>query len=159
VATAAIGLVVIGAAAVGGMSRRFAIVDDSMRPTFEPDDWMIAQRRRGVPARGQIVVFTHSSYPGWALIKRVVGLPGENVTVSNGQMHIDGHVLAEPWADGPTASDAEEMVPDGTVWVMADRRAVSSVDSRVLGAIPIADVGWRVVARYWPPSRAGRVDS
>ncbi len=158
-ATAAIGLAVIGAASAGGMSRRFAIVDGSMRPTFEPDDWVIAQRRCGVPTRGHVVVFTHPSYPGWTLIKRVVGLPGENVAISNGQTYIDGHVVAEPWADGPTATDAEETVPDGMVWVMADRRAVSSVDSRVLGAVPIADVGWRVVARYWPPSRAGRVDS
>lgn len=154
---AVIGLTVIGAATAARMSRRFTIVDDSMRPTFEPDDWVIARRHRGVPARGHVVVFTHPSYPGWTLIKRVIGLPGEQITVTNGQMEINGHVLAEPWADGPTATRAEETVPDGTVWVMADRRAVSSVDSRVLGSIPIGDVGWMVVARYWPPSRAGWV--
>lgn len=146
------------AAAAGGMSRRFAIVDDSMRPTLEPDDWVIAQRRRGVPTRGSVVVFTHPSYPGWTLIKRVVGLPGEYVAVSNGQIRIDGRLLAEPWADGPTASQVEGIVPEGAIWVMADRRAASSVDSRVLGPIPITDIDWKVVVRYWPLPRAGRID-
>ena len=157
-AAAVIGAAVIGAAAVGGMSRRFTIIDDSMRPTLEPDDWVIAQRRRGVPTRGDVVVFTHPSYPDWTLIKRVAALPSETVTVANGQLHVNGLVLAESWADGPTASHDEERVPGGMLWVMADRRAVSSVDSRVLGPIPITDVGWKVVARYWPPSRAGRID-
>jgi signal peptidase I len=149
----------IGAAAIAGLSRRFAIVDDSMRPTLEPDDWVVAQRRRGTPSRGDVVIFTHASYPDWTLVKRVVALPGDHVTASNGQMFINGSALAEPWADGPTPIAIEETVPDESVWVMADRRAASSVDSRVLGAVPITDVGWKVVARYWPPSRVGRVNS
>jgi signal peptidase I len=147
----------IGAAALRGMSRRFTIIDDSMRPAFEPDDWVIAQRLRSVPERGDVVVFTHPSYPDRFLVKRVIGLPGERVTAANGQIHVDGEVLAEPWADGPMWSDSDDPVPDDAVWVMADRRAVSSVDSRVLGPIPTQDVGWKVVARYWPTSRAGRV--
>jgi signal peptidase I len=147
----------IGMATGGGMSRRFTIVDDSMRPAFEPDDWVLAQRRRGAPSRGDVVVFTHPSYPDRFLVKRVIGLPNERVTAANGQIHINGDVLGEPWADGPMYVDSEDDVPDGAVWVLADRRSVSSIDSRVLGAIPIDDVGWRVVARYWPPSRARRI--
>ena len=147
----------VGAAAIGGSTRRFAVVDDSMRPTFEPDDWLLAQRLRGSPARGDVVIFTHPSYPEWTLIKRVVALAGQRVTVATGQVYVDGEVLADPWADGPLPTDREDVVPDCAVWVMADRRAVSSVDSRVLGAIPIADVGWKVIARYWPPTRAGRI--
>jgi signal peptidase I len=139
------------------MSRRFAIVDDSMRPAFEPDDWVIAQRLRRSPRRGDVVVFTHPSYPDRFLIKRVIGLPGERVTAANGEIHIDGAVLGEPWADGPMYADSDDAVPNESVWVLADRRAVSSIDSRVLGAVPTNDVGWRVVARYWPPARAGRL--
>ena len=157
IAAATVGFTIIGAATIGGTTRRFAIVDDSMRPTFEPDDWVIAQRRRRTPSRGDVVVFTHPSYPDWTLIKRVIGLPGERVTVAGGQLHVDDSVLAEPWADQPLLSDSQDDVPDEAVWVLADRRAVSSVDSRVLGPIPIDDVGWTVLARYWPPSRAGRI--
>lgn len=147
----------VGAVAIGSSTRRFAVVDDSMRPTFEPDDWLLAQQVRGTPSRGDVVIFTHPSYPNWTLIKRVVGLPGQRVTVSDGHIHVDGEVFPDPWADGLMMADSEDVVPDDAVWVMADRRAVSSIDSRVLGAIPIDDVGWKVVARYWPPARAGRV--
>jgi signal peptidase I len=147
----------IGAAVVGGATRRFAIVDDSMRPTLQPDDWVIARRRRDVLERGDVVIFTHPSYPDWTLVKRVVGLPGERITVAGGQIHVDDRVLAEPWVDEPLFLESHDDVPDDSVWVMADRRAVSSVDSRVLGPIPIEDVGWTVVARYWPPRRTGLV--
>lgn len=154
---ATVGIAMIGAAALGGTTRRFSVVDDSMRPTFEPDDWLIAQRRRDTPRRGDVIVFTHPSYPNWTLIKRVVGLPGQRVTVADGQIYVDGDPLPDPWADGPLFTDSDDLVPDDHVWVLADRRAVSSVDSRVLGAIPIADVGWKVIARYWPPTRAARI--
>ena len=147
----------IGAAAMRGMSRRFAIIDDSMRPTFEPDDWVIAQRQCGVPARGDVVVFTHPSYPDRFIVKRVIGLPDERVSSTDGQICIDGHVLADPWADGPMCAESDDTVPDGAVWVLGDNRCGSSVDSRVLGAIPFGDVEWKVVARYWPLSRAGRL--
>ena len=147
----------IGAATIGGTTRRFAIVEDSMRPMFQQDDWVIAQRRRQTPSRGDVVVFTHPSYPDWTLVKRVIGLPGERITVAGGQIHVDDRVLAEPWADEPMLSDSLEVVPRDSLWVLADRRAVSSVDSRVLGPIPIEDVGWIVVARYWPPRRASRI--
>ena len=154
-----IGVAAIGAATAGGISRRFAVVDDSMRPTFEPDDWVIAQRRRGVPARGDVVIFTHPSYPDRFLLKRVIGLPGERVTAKDGQIYINDRVLADPWGDGPMCADSEDRVPAGTVWVLGDNRCGSSVDSRVLDAVPIEDVSWKVVARYWPPSRAGRIGS
>ena len=147
----------VGATAIVGSTRRFAVVDDSMRPTFEPDDWLIAKQMRGAPARGDVVIFTHPSYPGWTLIKRVIGLPGQRVTVTGGHIHVDSEVLPDPWADGLVMAESDDVVPKDAVWVMADRRAVSSVDSRVLGAIPIADVGWLAIARYWPPARAGRI--
>jgi len=151
------GVAMIGAAALRGMSRRFAIIDDSMRPTLEPDDWVIAQRQRGIPARGDVVVFTHPSYPDRFIVKRVIGLPGERVSSSDGQICIDRRVLADPWADGPMCTESDDAVPAGAVWVLGDNRCGSSVDSRVLGAIPIGDVEWNVVARYWPPSRAARI--
>lgn len=151
------GVTMIGAAALRGLSRRFAVVDDSMRPNFEPDDWVVAQRRRRDPERGDVVVFTHPSYPDRFILKRVIGLPGERVSSTDGQICIDGKVLADPWADGPMCGESDDTVPADTVWVLGDNRCGSSVDSRVLGAIPIDDVGWRVVARYWPPSRAARL--
>jgi signal peptidase I len=139
--------------------RRFAIVDDSMRPQFEPGDWVMAIRRCGVPRRGEVVIFTHPSHPGRFLIKRTIGLPGERVSAADGRIHIDERVLADPWGDRPINTVFDIRVPAGTVWVVGDNRSGPSVDSRVLDAIPLDDVGWKVVARYWPPSRAGRIDT
>ena len=87
----------------------------------------------------------------------MIGLPGERVSATDGRICIDSHVLADPWADGPMCADSDDTVPDDTVWVLGDNRCGSSVDSRLLGAIPLENIDWKVVARYWPPSRAGRL--
>jgi signal peptidase I len=152
---AGLGVVAAAAAAARGLSRRFAVVEESMLPAFEPGDWVIAKRRRGVPGRGDVVVFTVASDPTTYLIKRVIGLPGERITVADGQVHVDGETLAEPWANGPTFGDGEEQIADDAVWVLGDNRASSSVDSRVIGGVPISRIEWKVAAVYWPASRAG----
>ena len=103
------------------------------------------------------MVFTHPSYPDWTLVKRVIGLPGERITVAGGQIHVDDRRAGRAVGRRADALGfARSGAPD-SLWVLADRRAVSSVDSRVLGPIPIEDVGWIVVARYWPPRRASRI--
>lgn len=128
-----------------------------MLPAFEPDDWVVARRLRSAPTRGDVVVFTHASYPDRNLLKRVIGLPGERIAAVDGELRVDGDLLADPWADGPMCADSEDFVEGDSVWVLGDNRCGPSVDSRILGPIPVGDIGWRVVARYWPPSRAGRV--
>ncbi len=150
---AAMGLTTLAAAAIQG-SRRFAVVEDSMRPTLEPGDWVIARRHRGVPRRGAVVVFASPHNPQLLLIKRVIGLPGERITVANGQVHIDGSTLAETWASARTAPDSDNLVPDDAVWVLGDDRALSSADSRTIGPVPVDGVAWRVFAIYWPAGRA-----
>jgi signal peptidase I len=128
-----------------------------MQPALEDGDWVIAQRRRGAPARGDVVVFALGDDADTFLIKRIVGLPGERLEISDGQVHIDGQTLAEPWANGPTFPDGSEHIPDDAVWVLGDNRALSSADSRTAGAISVADIGWRVFAVYWPSSRMGMI--
>ena len=154
---AAFGTAAVAAATARGLWRRFEVVEDSMRPALEDGDWVMAQRRRSEPARGDAVVFALTADPDAFLIKRVVGLPGEHVEISDGQVHIDGQTLAEPWANGPTFPDGDDRIADDAVWVLGDNRALSSADSRTTGAIPIADVGWKVIAVYWPASRLGKV--
>jgi len=154
---AAIGAAAVATATANGWSRRFAVVEDSMRPALEDGDWLLAQRRRGVPSRGDIVVFALSGEDEVFVIKRVIGLPGEHVEISDGQVHVDGQTLAEPWANGPTFPDAGEHIPDDGVWVLGDNRALSSADSRTIGALPFAAIDWKAIAIYWPSHRVGRV--
>ena len=150
------GLGILAIAAMRGRLRRYEIAEHSMQPAFDPGDYVIAQVRRGIPDRGDVVIFNHPKRPGFELVKRVVGLPGEDVAISNAQVHIDGSVLAEPWADGPTIGDGSWSLGDLEVFVLGDNRAHSAGDSRTVGPIPLGDVGWRVDFRYWPIGSVGR---
>lgn len=145
------------AAAAGGLSRRFAVVEESMLPALEPGDWLIARRRRGVPRRGDVVIFSDPFEVDRYFIKRVVGLPGELITIADGQVHIDGSTLAEPWANGPTFPDGEFQVPERSIWVLGDHRGSSLGDSRTIGSIPLDEIEWKAEAIYWPSSRVGLV--
>jgi signal peptidase I len=88
------------------------------------------------------------------LIKRVIGLPGERIEIADRHVAVDGRTLGEPWAAGPTFPDGTWNVPDNAVFLLGDRRAVSTGDGRSTGPTPIADITWIVVARYWPVARA-----
>jgi signal peptidase I len=152
-----LGLAAVAGAAARGLARRFAVTEDSMRPALEPNDWLMAQRHRGAPERGDILVFLGPGDPDQFYIKRVVGLPGEHISISDGQVHIDGITLAEPWANGPTFPDGDDEIPGDAVWVLGDNRAVSAGDSRSVGSVPLDDIEWKAVAIYWPSSRVGLV--
>lgn len=152
---AGIGLVAVGAA--GAMLRRFEIAEASMVPTLEPGDWVLARRRLGVPRRGTVVVFAHPHRPDVDLVKRVIGLPGEEIAVADGRVLVDGGSLDDPWGDGPTVPDGTWSVPGDAVWVLGDNRLGSSSDSRMFGPVAVESIGWEVVARYWPANRVGRV--
>jgi signal peptidase I len=154
---AGLGAAAVAAAAARGLARRFSVAENSMRPALKPGDWLIAQRQQRVPERGDVIIFPSPDEPDRFFIKRVVGLPGERIEISDGQVHIDGQILAEPWANGPTFPDGDEHIPDDAVWVLGDNRGLSSADSRTAGAIPVADIGWKVFGVYWPSSRMGRV--
>ena len=148
--------VVAGAALWRGRLRRFEVTEASMAPALRDGDYVIATRLVSSPLRGDIVVFAHPSVPGFLMIKRVVGLPGETVHISQGRVAANGHVLAEPWADGTLAGAHEWQLDGRHLIVLSDNRTVSTQDSRELGPLPMGNL-WRVGFRYWPPRRLGRV--
>lgn len=145
----------VGLAATRDLAR-FAVAEGSMAPALLPGDYLIARRLRRRPARGDVAIFEHPARSHFHLIKRVVGLPGEEVDVIGGQVHIDGRPLAEAWASGPTLGNGSWQLGPAEVFVLGDSRALSADDSRTIGPVPIAAIGWRAALRYWPPSRAGR---
>lgn len=156
-AAAALGLAVLAVAGLRGRVRRYAIAEGSMSPALAAGDWTLARRTSGPQRRGAIVVFPHHDHPDMELVKRVVGLPGETLAIANGQVHVNGAVLAEPWADGPTRPDGEWALGPNEVFVLGDSRSISSGDSRQLGPIDSAATRWQISARYWPPASIGRV--
>ena len=150
------GLVIAG---LQGRLRRYEIAESSMEPQLHAGDYVIARRLRGPPSRGEIVIIAHPEIAGFELVKRIVALPGETVTLRSGQVHIDGRVLAEPWADGPVRPDGEWQLDDGSAFVLGDNRPVSAADSRTIGPVGTGLIEWKVVARYWPLQRLGRIST
>jgi len=88
------------------------------------------------PKRGDVVLFIINAN---SFLSRVIGLPGETITIKDGAVYIDGTILDEPYLpdDTITESDTKEFkVPDNYYFVMGDNRTQSN-DSRTGGSIPL----------------------
>jgi len=133
---------------VPSLLRRFEIAENSMEPNLSHGDYVIATRV-GAIRRGHVVVFEHPLQPDFLMVKRVIGMDGETVTISNGTVFINNNQLGEPWTTEPTLSDGSWNIESGHVFVLGDHRAGSSGDSREIGTISLD--GLMVVRmRYWP---------
>jgi signal peptidase I len=116
------------------------------------------------PQRADIVVFeapaavqTACPAGGGTFIKRIVGLPGEVVSMRNGRVYIDGVRLHEPYLTAAYRGDESGVwprVPAGSYFMLGDNRA-ESCDSRRWGVVPRDSIVGRAEVRYWPPNRAG----
>ena len=110
------------------------------------------------PERGDIMVFLHPQDPSRALVKRVIGLPGDVIEVDFGQVIRNGERLDEAYVvhrDGRTLEPV--VVPEGSYYVLGDNRLVSS-DSRDWGLVPDEQVIGRAWVSYWPSERMGFLD-
>jgi signal peptidase I len=135
----------------------------SMEPSLHENERVIVEKvsyHIGEPSRGDIVIFPVEGEP-LPLIKRVIGLPGETVEVRDGHVFVNGVVLREPYASGPTFENIKPMhVPTDTVFVMGDNRTPGgSLDSRRLGPIPTNKIVGRARVAIWPPSNWSILDS
>jgi signal peptidase I len=152
----------------------YLIPSGSMEPTLMINDRIMVDKlsyHLHAIHRADVVVFStppaeDCGGPAVAdLVKRVIGLPGETISLSKGQVAIDGKPLAEPWlpadaqrvtAAGP-AHTAYSLtrpytVPTGDVYVMGDNRTLSC-DSRYWGPILESSIVGKVDLRIWPLSR------
>ncbi|MEZ5175734.1 MAG: signal peptidase I [Acidimicrobiia bacterium] len=150
-----VGAVIVTAAALRGVVRRFEVKESSMAPAIESGDWIVARRRTGPVERGDIVVFPDPRSGGRQLVKRVIGLGGETIAIDAGRVVINGALLADRWAHGAAPPGGPWRVPDDHVFVLGDNRVASSSDGRTIGPVAVDDIPWRAVARYWPTSRVG----
>ncbi len=139
--------------------RSYVVEGDSMLPGLQSGDHLLVNQlayRWGTPTRGDIVVFR---FPRpWLhqdLVKRVIGVPGDTVTIRPGVVLIDGRALQEPYVRnvgqyvyGP------QRVPAGQYFVLGDNREIGdrevSYDSHQWGFLPAGDVYGRVMLVYWP---------
>ena len=110
--------------------------------------------------RGDIVVLRYPLDPSLDYIKRVVGLPGDEVVIRGQQVFVNGTLCNEPYVADEIADPYTYMsavVRPGHVFVLGDNRLRSS-DSREFGQVPTELLRGKVRFRLWPLARAGWVD-
>jgi len=141
--------------------QNYLVDGNSMLPTLQPAERLIVGRVNylvGQPQRGDVIVFQFPQDPDRDFVKRIIGLPGETVTIENGQVFIDGRPLpsetyvvhTDTRSAGPVTLAADEF------WVMGDNRAGSS-DSRSWGPLQkrfIIGKAWFV---YFPFNQIGLI--
>ncbi len=158
-------ILVVSFALVFGFVRPFVveafyIPSESMVPTLKVDDRVLVNKfiyRFSEPARGDIVVFRSVEGGGEDLIKRVVGVPGDEISVRGGRLFVNGEPQGEPYVNKrfPDRSTfAPTTVPKGHYFMMGDNRA-NSRDSRFFGAVPKKNIEGEAFVRFWPPDRIG----
>lgn len=136
----------------------------SMVPTLLENELMLVEKTAywfGEPVRGEIII---CYYPGYleSCVKRVIGLPGETVSVVDGAVYINGEKLdeSEYWNLSINGTFEGVKVGRDEVFVMGDNRN-GSKDSRnsEVGCIPYSEIVGRVRAVIWPPVEIKRVDT
>ena len=144
------------------------IPSGSMLPTLELQDRILVEKVRPKLDRplpnGTIVVFhapavlVEAGYdPKAALIKRVVGQPGDDIEVRDGQLLRNGDPVLEPWrSEAMDYSFGPITIPEGELLVLGDNRN-ASLDSHVWGPLPRKEVIGTALFRYWPLRRVGAI--
>ncbi|NTV30884.1 signal peptidase I [candidate division WWE3 bacterium] len=138
----------------------------SMLPTYLHGDYVLTEKVSSYWSdlqRGDVIVFRYPKDPSKEYIKRVIGLPGEEISIRDGIVYIDGGPLNETYTRSGYTS-AHSFLQEGTSYnvqqneyfVMGDNRNESS-DSREWGTVPEDNIIGKVFFRYWPFSRFGLI--
>lgn len=150
--------------------QQFYISGPSMEPTLVGNDRVLVNKlsyRFGEPARGDIVVFDRITTNGGVvqhddLIKRVIGLPGEEIEIRDCALFVDGVNVRESWlvrsasgSDGDANCGVADMEPvlvgSNEIFVVGDNRG-QSYDSRMFGTVSKSLIRGRAIVVIWPPS-------
>jgi len=145
------------------IAQPFIVSGASMDDTFHHGQYLIVDQVSYYfddPARGDVVIFRYPRDPNKFFIKRVIGLPGDTVTIENATVTItnetypDGFILDEPYVKTmQPAAPLEEVLGPREYFVMGDNRDQSS-DSRVWGVLQEERIVGRAWLRLFPPGQA-----
>ncbi|BAQ60439.1 signal peptidase I [Geminocystis sp. NIES-3708] len=142
------------------------IPSSSMEPTLLINDRLIIEKmsyRFHEPQRGDVVVFNATEALQRenlkdAFIKRIIGLPGDEVKVRHGEVIVNNQVLKEAYIkEAPQYDYGPVIVPEDQYLVLGDNRN-NSYDSHFWGFVPREKFIGRASIRFWPPGRMGFID-
>ena len=145
----------------------FLVRGASMEPSFHDWDYLIVDElsyRFRAPERGEVIVFKFPNDPSQRYIKRIIGLPGETVTIESGKILIlnstEQFELNESGylAGVETAGSVNITLQEGEYFVLGDNRKYSS-DSRSWGVLPEENIIGRTLVRVFPVNTFAKVES
>jgi signal peptidase I len=145
--------------AVNLATARIRVDGSSMEPTLSDGDLVVVNRiahRVEALARGDIVVFHFPLDPGRRFIKRLIGLPGDQVSIHDGRVFVNQVPLSEPYIAAPPAYSGEWQVGPDEIFVLGDNRNNSS-DSQNWGMVPAEEIVGKAVLVYWPLPSVGLI--
>lgn len=140
------------------VAQSFLVQGSSMEPTLSEGQRLLVDKvtyRFRPPKRGEIIVFNYPADPRRKFIKRVIGVPGDEIMIVAHRLILNGEPVSEPYILGPMFSTFGPVsVPEGHVFVLGDNRN-NSDDSRFADVGPVAYDAIVGIARfiYWPPQR------
>ena len=143
----------------------FYVKGASMEPNFHDHEYLIIDEisyRFNEPVRGQVVVFRYPKNPQEYFIKRIIGLPGEDIQIKDGQVFIyndaypSGWLLKESYLpEGLQTYDTNDLkitIGENEYFVLGDNRHASK-DSRSFGPVNRSFITGKVLFRGWPLNR------
>ena len=138
---------------------RFHVEGASMEPTMRQDQYVLIDKLSymfGHPERGDVVAFHHPNLPEQDLIKRVIGLPGETISILDEAVYVNAVKLDEPYIRaGPKYVGTWSLSSD-EYFVLGDNRNRSS-DSHRWGPVQRQSLIGKALFIYWPPGLWGLV--
>jgi len=138
--------------AINAVSSRVRVENISMKPTLQPGYLLVVNKLAytlGEPKHGDIVVFDYNGAGQEDYIKRIIGLPGDQVVVENGIVSVNGHSLTEPYIAEMPRYSGSWSVPENSYFVLGDNRNNSS-DSHQWGYVSEEDLVGKAVFIYFP---------
>jgi len=145
---------------INAISARIRIEGYSMEPTLFNGEFIIVNKLAyhfGTPQFGDVIVFHYPRDPSQEYIKRIIGLSGDKIVITDGQLFINDLALSEPYISESPDYQSEWIVPDESLFVLGDNRNKSS-DSHNWGTVPVEFVIGKAQFIYWPPASWGMVD-
>lgn len=147
-------------AAINAVSARIRVDGYSMEPNLHSGEFVIVNKlayKFGSPEIGDVIVFHFPRDPKQEYIKRVIGLPGDQVVIEDQDVRVNDRILDEPYIAAPPIYDGSWMVTDQSLFVLGDNRNNSS-DSHDWGLVPMENVVGKAVFVYWPPTELGLIE-
>lgn len=139
----------------------FIVNGASMEPSFFDGDYLLVDEisyRFENPQRGDVVVLRAPQDKSIYYIKRIVGIPGEDVVVDGSTVKVNGKALDETYLPSGIMNDwsghVEYKLNSQQYFVMGDNR-LNSFDSRYWGPLNRSDIIGMVKVRLWPPKSVG----